>query len=210
MKSLPFSHKSRQIIVENWNNYKHEIFIFTLMSSGPPGPLTLSHSLVLLQYLWAGMRDCTSGVSGCFLVFNLSFFFIFRLFCLFAVLSVSLSSVYVLHARLHAWYDFKLSVVAINQPFNSDLLKGSYIIVPIRVKARPPSRDNTLVQMKWCLTLTVWTQVLPDQKMADFTKDIRCTGASCVYHWWESIMFSLNRLFLTTHLSARTAIKCNR
>lgn len=204
MKSLPFSHKSRQIIVENWNNYKHEIFIFTLMSSGPPGPLTLSHSLVLLQYLWAGMRDCTSGVSGCFLVFNLSFFSFFSSFvCLLFCLSVSFLSVCV-HARLHAWYDFKMSVVAINQPFNSDLLKGSYIIVPIRAKARPPSRDNTLVQMKWCLT--VWTQVLPDQKMADFTKDIRCTGASCVYHWWESIMFSLNRLFLTTHLLARTAI----
>lgn len=178
------------------------------MSSGPPGPLTLSHSLVLLQYLWAGMRDCTSGVSGCFLVFNLSFFFIFQFFCLFAVLSVRLFPLCVcVHARLHAWYDFKMGVVAINQPFNSDLLKGSYIIVPIRAKARPPNGDNTLMQMKWCLTLTIWTQVLPDQKMADFTEDIRCTRASCVNHWWESIMFSLNRLFLTTHLLARTAIK---
>lgn len=41
MKKFSFKRKSRQITAQNYERIiEHEIFIFSLMSSGPPGPLT--------------------------------------------------------------------------------------------------------------------------------------------------------------------------
>lgn len=99
------------------------------MSSGPPGLLSLSHSLVLFHFF---VGEFVFTVAG-------SFFS-----------ALTRSSVC---TRL---FDCKLNVVAINQPLNSSLLIGSCIIVTVRGKVRPPKGDKPLRQMNsWCLTLTL-------------------------------------------------------